>query len=77
MSDMKKHLPVILGILGILSFIVISCKETNFCMDCDSEGIVKTTVSYGDSASITILSGNYSPQLTTIAIHLFYTMAPM
>ena len=54
MSDMKKHLPVILGILGILSFIVISCKEPNFCMDCDSEGIVKTTVSYGDSASITI-----------------------
>ncbi|HPH15992.1 MAG TPA: hypothetical protein PK029_02390 [Bacteroidales bacterium] len=51
---MKKHLPLILGIFGIFSLVFVSCDETPFCMDCDSEGIIKKTVSYGDSASITI-----------------------
>lgn len=51
---MKKHLPLILGVFGILTLFVIGCKEPKFCMDCDSEGIIKKTVSYGDSASITI-----------------------
>jgi len=51
---MKKQLPLIFGILGVAIIFFMSCKQKPYCLDCDYEGITKTTISYGTDSAITI-----------------------
>lgn len=44
---MKKQLPLILGMLGVATLFFMSCGHPDFCINCEDDGAVKTTVSYG------------------------------